>query len=420
MTSLELKLFSLRQSKVMKIESAQDIDHIIVELLSNFSYQVDDENHRVSVDALQQNTPQLRENIAFFIEQTKGVAPQINQLSTFINNLADGEYFYIFPNSDLETIQIAELGNHLQALNHNLDIHIAQEEFTAIFGQLLANYDMISFNGESRIHIGEREKSKKICRFCGKGEPNVSFRKKAHAISEALGNKGIVCNEECDDCNSRFGDGIETDLIAFLSLYRAFFGIKGKGGGTPKLKGKNFSLKKSEEGEVNFQIISDDSDSGLPERIEAHTNDKVSQQNIYRALCKYVLSVIPNEYLVSLDQCLHWVNQETPLNEFAPIYMRVVNDLYSEYPSLSVFIRKNSDPELPYIVGDFRFANIVIVFVVPSDKDTKPFATESDSDKFWSISHYSRHAPRDSWKKMILSSDEKHELSFIINFEKRV
>jgi hypothetical protein len=419
MTSFELKLFSLKQSKVLKIEATQDIDQNIVELLSNFSYQIDHENHRVSVELLQQNTPQLRENITRFIDQYKESVPQINQLGTFINNLADGEYFYIFPNSDLETIQIAEIGNHLQALNQDLDINIVQEEFTAIFGQLLTNYDMLSFNGESRIHIGERDKSKTICRFCGNGVPKVKFGKKAHAISEALGNKGIVCNEECDACNSSFGDGIETDLIAFLSLHRAFFGIKGKSSGTPKLKGKNFSLKKSETGKVNFKVITDD--GGFPERVEAHTNDKVSQQNVYRALCKYALSVIPSDYLASLKKCLNWVNQALPLNEIAPIYMRVVNELYSEYPSLSVFIRKNADIELPHIVGEFRFANVVIVFIVPlSDKDANTFAIESDLDKFWNISHYSKHAPRELWVKIILASDEKKELRFNVNFDKRV
>jgi len=338
MTSVELKLFSLKQSKVLKIESSEDIDESVAELLANFSYQIDEEERRVTIEPLQKNTQILRDNINGFVERYKQAAPEINQLGAFVRRLEDGGYFYIFPNASLETIQIAELGNRLQALNQGLDAKENQEEFTSIFGDILGNYDILAFNGESRANIGESDKSAVECRFCGNDASRVTFKKKAHAISEALGNKGIVCNEECDTCNERFGKGIETDLIAFLSLYRGFFGIKGKGSGTPKLKGKNFSVRKDESGEVNFSIIGED--GAFPSRVEAHTYDKVSQQNIYRALCKYVISVVPSEHLPVLNKCVEWINEDSPIDELPPIRIRVVNELYSEYPSLSVFIRK--------------------------------------------------------------------------------
>ncbi len=419
MTSFELKCFSLKQSKVLKIEATQDIDENVAELLSNFACQIDEDEQQISIEPLQKNTLELRENIASFIERYKQAVPQINQLGSFIKILENGEYFYIFPNVELETIQIAELGNHLQALNQGLDIKIVQEEFSSIFGDLLSNYDMLAFNCESRVRIGVPDKSRVTCRFCGNSASSVQFKKKAHAISEALGNKGIVCNEECDACNTKFGAGIETDLIAFLALYRALFGIKGKGSGTPKLKGNNFSVKKAETGEINFKLIGED--GGLPKRVEAHTHEKVSQQNIYRALCKYVVSVMPNENLLPLKKCVTWINQDLPLNVLPPIYMRLVNELYSEYPSLSVYIRKNTDHELPHVVGEFRFANILIVFVVPSsDKDTNAFVNETSLDKFWDISHYSKRAPRSEWNKIKLDSDERKDLRFSVKFEKQV
>ncbi|OQW83649.1 MAG: hypothetical protein BVN30_05175 [Proteobacteria bacterium ST_bin16] len=421
MPSFELKLFSLKQSKVLKIESVQDqdIDEKVVELLINFAYQLDEIDHRISIKSLQQNTLELRENICSFIDRYKHVAPQLNKLKSFIGSLEDGEYFYIFQNIKLETIQIAELGIYLQALNNGLDIAVTQEEFLLTFGDLLSNYDMLAFNGANRVCIGDSDKSKILCRFCGKGAPFVRFKNKAHAISEALGNKGIVCNEECDTCNARFGDGIETDLIALLSLYRAFFGIKGKGSGTPQLKGKNFSVKKVGSGEVNFSILGED--GSFPERVDAHTYEKVSQQNVYRALCKYIISVLPNEHLSAFEECLRWINHDTSFRKLPPTYIRVVNDLYSEYPILSVFIRKNLDNELPHVVGEFRFANIVIVFVMPSSsKDVCSFDEESDLDKFWGISHYSKHAPHSEWIKMNLDSDEKRELCFSVKFEQRV
>ena len=38
-------------------------------------------------------------------------------------------------------------------------------------------------------------------RFCGQQVPIVSFNNTAHAISESLGNKSVICREECDNCN---------------------------------------------------------------------------------------------------------------------------------------------------------------------------------------------------------------------------
>ena len=45
----------------------------------------------------------------------------------------------------------------------------------------------------------------KVCRFCGKRYPDVKFKKKAHAISEFIGNKEFVLRNECDACNEKFG-----------------------------------------------------------------------------------------------------------------------------------------------------------------------------------------------------------------------
>ena len=403
----------------MKIEAEEDVSQYISELLSNFAYRINEEEREISIEPLQINTKDLRNNISAFVNNHKQTVPQLNQLASFVNKLKDGEYFYIFPNVELDTIQIAELGNRLQALNEGTNIEHIQEEFSSIFGDLLNNYNMFSFNGESKAYIGESDKSKITCRFCKKKSPEVTFRKKAHAISEALGNKGIVCREECDTCNAEFGEGIETDLIAFLSLHRAFFGIKGKGSGAPKLKGSNFSIMKDSAGTVNFKVIGEETE--FPERIEVCTYEEVVLQNIYRALCKYIISVIDAEYLPNLQSCISWIKQNHSTEKLPSIRMKLINELYSDFPSLSVFIRKNTDTELPHVVGEFRFANIVIVFVLPfSEKDTLMFIDGTEFEKFWSLSQYSKHSSKIEWQVIELNSNEKKKLQFNVNFEQRV
>lgn len=419
MTSFELKLFSSKQSKIMRLESAQNIDQNIVELLTNFTYVVDEVNCTITVENLQRKTLYIQKNIDSFVTLYKDAAPQLNKLKSFMDSLKDGEYFYIFPNSQLETIQIADLSNKLHSLNEGLDLNVIQDQFTSIFGDLLTNYNMYEFNGKSRIAIGNSDKLTAICRFCEKSSPNTTFNKKAHAISEALGNKGIVCNEECDVCNAKFGDDIETDLIAFLSLYRSFFGIKGKNSGTPKIKGKNFSIKKNETEGVNFTIKSEG--VGMPNNVKAITYEKISQQNIYRTLCKYALSVISSEHVPSFKKCINWINGSISPNKLPYIFSKTINEFYSEHPSLVLYIRKSLNENLPHLIGEFRFTNMVIVFPVPfSDKDKLDFINESDFNSFWELSHFSKHAPNTGWSKIRLDSDEKRELQFSINFEQRV
>jgi hypothetical protein len=48
-----------------------------------------------------------------------------------------------------------------------------------------------------KIMLGD--KKKRVCRFCGKSPPDVTFKKVAHAIPELLGNKSIESAYECGE-----------------------------------------------------------------------------------------------------------------------------------------------------------------------------------------------------------------------------
>ena len=50
------------------------------------------------------------------------------------------------------------------------------------------------------------------CRFCKKKSPEVTFKLKAHAIPELLGNQTLFSTYDCNSCNQCFGQGIENDL----------------------------------------------------------------------------------------------------------------------------------------------------------------------------------------------------------------
>lgn len=64
-------------------------------------------------------------------------------------------------------------------------------------------------NGHGIKYYGHKEN--RICRFCGKKEPDVSFSKIAHALPESIGNHVLATYYECDVCNDFFGRNLENE-----------------------------------------------------------------------------------------------------------------------------------------------------------------------------------------------------------------
>jgi hypothetical protein len=74
-----------------------------------------------------------------------------------------------------------------------------------------------------------KPKKERVCRFCGKTNPAVKFRKEAHLLPEFLGNRTLKSDFECDDCNELFAK-YENSFSKYLGVNRSLFGIKGKKG----------------------------------------------------------------------------------------------------------------------------------------------------------------------------------------------
>lgn len=84
--------------------------------------------------------------------------------------------------------------------------------------------------------------------------PEVTYSQKAHAISEALGNKTVILFDECDNCNEKFSKSLEPQIVEYLSLFRTMFGVKGKRGDT-KYKGYNFSISKTKDVKIELKDV---------------------------------------------------------------------------------------------------------------------------------------------------------------------
>ena len=228
--------------------------------------------------------------------------------------------------------------------------------------------------------------SDRTCRFCGKKYPEVKFKKKAHAISELLGNKEFVLRNECDDCNAKFGDMLENDLGNYLGLSRTLSQIRGKRG-VPKYRSKD--KKKRVEFDHERGIIINEMIDGIKDSINSINSDCIeiignklilhairepyTPLAVYKAFVKMALSLLPYKYMHNFIDVVTWLQEQShtitrfhEMGQYGMIIERFIPGLPLLPMRVIGFIRKNDTINLPYYQFYLEFASFSYQMVIPS------------------------------------------------------
>ncbi|XZM36457.1 HNH endonuclease [Clostridium perfringens] len=244
----------------------------------------------------------------------------------------------------------------------------------------MKNYNPI-FNyvhdmGETQVIIDPIDK---VCRFCGKKYPEVKFKKKAHAISEMLGNKEFVLRNECDSCNIFFGQKLEDNLGKYLGLGRTLSQIYGKEG-VPSYKSRD---RKSR---VDFTdkgiVIQATIDSNFIERYDNYIvfhsiRDTYTPIAVYKALVKMALSLIPFEQMSLFKDTVEWLKEENHviskhnMDNYTYVIERYVPGPKPMQLRAMGFVRKYDVLLMPYYQFILEFANYSYQIIVPCKKKDK-------------------------------------------------
>jgi hypothetical protein len=431
-TKYTISFVALSKTLNMELSTTNDL---IGEFAMLFSKDVDYENKKISIQPLQQNTEGLRKNFIEFVNDHKRKDQKLNQLNTYFKSLEDGENFFLIVNHEVNSDMHLALSNHLTSIKEGVSYESVRQKMNDLFEEILYLYDVILFDKETKKSIGEIDKTKRICRFCGKKSPEVTFGSVAHAISEALGNKKIVLNEECDDCNNKFGSKVEIDLIEYLRFYCIFYGIKGKekipeikppdlkkGEGIVKDGEKNFGIKNNGDGVNLMYYHTDNTESTIgdefPLNLNLRSDKEIIDQNLYKTLCKYALSMIGSEYLPLFTETIKWLNGTKEIERLPKVALLVTNQLYDKHPQMTLFIRKKVHDKLPFLVAQFNFTAFTFVFIIPfCSSDKKDFLNNSDYDFFWdTFKHYSRLI---GWRFLNFSGNKKYKLKMKLTIDSR-
>jgi hypothetical protein len=400
MKSISILFYLLKGSPCINIQTQDgDIFSIVYELFSIFDHETDLNDSSIYLKPIQRNTDIIRNAVRELIEKYSEKTPEINQLNRIFKLMDNGEYFMIIVNYRPNYEEMLKYYSKLIKLNQpNFDIEKILHEGTELFKSIWDNYEMFITRENSQQLIGEKDRSKRICRFCGRTMANGAFfRKEAHAISKGLGNRTVILLEECDECNEYFGKTIERDLLTYLSLYRTFFGILNNDNKIPTIKGKNFEYRNHGDRNISLHII-DDGINTFPEdpllpptNILLKYNEKIIKQNIYKVLVKFGLSILDSSKIVKFKDTIEWLrNADNFKNNLPKIALLTTYDLFKEKPLLTVYKRKNDNINIPYAVAEFHFTFLTFVYIIPTfTDDEKYFLSVDEYTEFWKFfKHY--------------------------------
>jgi len=419
--SINLSFISLKQSGHLRIDVQLEM---FKDLMLVFEHELIPDQDNYLVGKVLQNTERLRIGIDGIISKYAKNFPKLHEVKSFLS-LLPNDHFFIIRNGRLaDTNAFLQYFSYLEKHHEKHGIEIERSVDTLDWSTLPQLYN-IAMYGHQRERIGTWEKDQRVCRFCaGKiGETNrfnkiVTFNNNAHAFSEALGNKHVILYEECDACNGRFGSdtGIEFSLIALLKMFRAIYGLKGKNG-LKAVDGENFTLWANGKSiEINYDgdILEELNLEKL--ELELILKDKFIPQNIYRCLCKFVLSVINSDDVKFFTKTIEWINYSFDAAELPKIALLQDASFFNTQPTLIFFQRKVQDDNIPFMIGEFHYADIIYVFIIPfSDKDKKDFIDQDNYALFWN--KFNQIRANRSWEYIDYSSTEQTQI--VCNFTLR-
>lgn len=268
---------------------------------------------------------------------------------------------YTFPSQRL----LYKILNELFYINKGKSKEEADEWFEKYAATFFNEYDVIYYG---HAKVGELERSKRVCRFCGESMPTVKFDKTAHAVPESIGgHKNLVCYEECDKCNEAFGEDVERNLCEWFDFRRSTHQVKKKSGGIPKAYGRNYVI---EDKKVSLFL-----DKDVTKEIKLVGSGTVTLQGIYRALCKIAIDLIDNEYLDQLKTTIKWVRFGHPKSSHYP-QIAQMHGLYEvKEPMIYICSRKDrhDTDTAPLHLCIFRIFDLAFLYVLPHVNDRMVF-----------------------------------------------
>lgn len=218
-----------------------------------------------------------------------------------------------------------------------------------------------------------------MCRFCG-NDDRRKFRTKAHIFPEALGNKWVFSDDECDDCNARFSV-YEDALIKAVGPLLTLGDTRGKRGvrQTGRSHSNTFLRHTLEDGrrrlsiraEVDFSnVMKIDPRTGYIRLNIPIVGDHFVPRLAFKALCKSAVGLLPPEELPHVRGLLAWLAEPDSKPAFDNLVVGMSFASVGNAPPLvaGTLLRRPDDTDsAPYLVYVFIAGSVCLQIQVPTD-----------------------------------------------------
>ncbi|AAS11404.1 MULTISPECIES: hypothetical protein [Treponema] len=424
---LVLNIYTVDGDHQLLIDNNKAGFEFYLELMEVFA-DVDAVNHKINIKSPLCMSNEIKNRMFNFSQEKSKIKPEIQKLNKIIKDIPNNQFFIIIPYLLMDPLEILKIFEYLKCINNNASEEIFKEkivklekDYTDSFAELEKKYEFIMFSTRIQNVIGEKDRTKRVCRYCGRSAADgTTFKEKAHAISESIGNKIFICTEECDACNSRFAGTIEKDFFELIKLYRTIYGSKGKNG-IPTLHYRD-GITIEYDKKKNCPIIRHRTDKpavnekgDLHLKLESDTN--VNPMNIYRCLVKFALGLIDNSELSKFIKTVEWINNiknDGSTINLPPVMCFLDRQNYFEQPEIVLYTRKTDDKKYPYLYAELKTCMFIFVFIVPFClEDSTDFGNKKNFKVFWDLNKQYRLLNR-KWVEYYLNTDLAQ--SFRYNF----
>lgn len=395
-------------------------------LLAPFACGLDLEKGNIQVSCYQQNSEAFRKRFSNILPFLGKKFPALIELKKYFNEiLADNEFFYIYQGTTLNDEEARTVLHKLMLMKTPYEEYQLLKESEDVAQKLKRCYKIIP-HGDFPNNFGEKERTKRECRYCHRAYPNVTFKKKGHTISEGIGNDILITYDECDECNDRFGRIIEQNFINYLDILRLILGIDGKKGLT-KSKGNDYEMVRNAGNNLAVNIYNvDDQDADChpdPEdiRLRLHSYQKMRPQNIYKCLVKYAVGTLDENELSHLNETTLWLYEETPREGLMlPKLARAYSPGIRQQPRITIFARRPEvDEQLPHIVALLEVLNLNFMYIVPfSTADTADFTDEETYEKYWN--YFAPLTGKLNWEHIAFDQTDERDIVTNLRFLPKV
>lgn len=394
MATLNILLYSTQRTQRLRYE---DSDGIMTTEIENTFLRCNCDGHYGPEWTRIEVCPETRTALkALEAKYDTATGLHIRKLHGFIAKLKDGEFFYYINEDATNVVARRTAIDCLKAAKAGVKAH--KQMHNVAFGHysrlnIFFEYFSYGYDGLEEW-IGCPDAEKRVCRFCERSMPDTTFEKDAHAVQDALGNKLLFCYDECDECNNDLAP-IEDNFRKLMDFRRAMYHIPRKETTkTAKIVGENYIILPDEKGYPLLYIMEEELpniDITKPFMYRFNHKGTMTNERMYKALCKMVIDMLPSKELPHFKNTIKWIKSDSDMlpDSLPSAWYTVlpVDEPVFKQPVLDIMINNRGMlSHSPYCTAILWIYDIAYMFIMPLvDIDTGMYKYDKDLVEHWNV-----------------------------------